>query len=76
MVVCEYWPRGNVGGDDNQYYKDNVKSQVKGKNTDTVATGVTKTSAAARTTITATITVTQTGLRFGKHRHFLPRPTS
>ena len=73
MIVCEYWPRGNVAGDGNQYYKDNVKVQVKGKDTDTVATGVTKTSTATRT---ATITVTKTGFRMGKHSHFLQRPTS
>ena len=66
MVVCEYWPRGNVAGDKNQYFKENVKSQVKGKNTDTVASGVTSTSTATRT---ATAGVPNLGSRMGKHRH-------
>jgi hypothetical protein len=43
-IVCEYYPVGNVGGDNNQYYKDNVKKQIKGKPTDTVETGVTSAS--------------------------------
>jgi len=30
-----------VEGDDNQYFKDNVKNQVEGKKTDTVESGVT-----------------------------------
>jgi hypothetical protein len=40
-VVCEYYPPGNVVGDNNQYFKDNVKKQTKGKKTDTVESGVT-----------------------------------
>lgn len=40
-VVCEYYPPGNVEGDNNQYFIDNVKKQVKGKDTDTVESGVT-----------------------------------
>lgn len=40
-VVCEYYPPGNVEGDNNQYFKDNVHTQVKGKSTDTVESGVT-----------------------------------
>lgn len=39
--MCEYFPAGNVVGDNNQYFKDNVKKQTKGKSTDTVETGVT-----------------------------------
>ena len=44
--MCEYWPVGNVAQADGgkQYYVDNVKEQIKGKNTDTVETGVTATS--------------------------------
>jgi hypothetical protein len=30
-----------VEGDDNQYFKDNVKNQVEGKKTDKVESGVT-----------------------------------
>ena len=70
MVVCEYWPRGNVAGDKNQYFKENVKSQVKGKNTDTVVSGVTSTSTATKT---ATAGVPNLGSRIGKHRHFLTK---
>jgi len=40
-VVCEYYPPGNVNGADDQYFIDNVKEQVKGKESDTVETGVT-----------------------------------
>ena len=40
-VVCEYYPPGNVVGDNNQYFVDNVKKQIKGKDTDTVESGVT-----------------------------------
>ncbi len=40
-MVCEYWPAGNIIGDKNQYFKDNVKAQVKGHKTDTIETGVT-----------------------------------
>ncbi len=39
-VVCEYYPPGNVVGDNNQYFVDNVKKQVKGKASDTVESGV------------------------------------
>ena len=39
-VVCEYYPPGNVVGDNNQYFVDNVHKQVKGKPTDTVESGV------------------------------------
>lgn len=39
-VVCEYWPAGNIVGDNNQYFVDNVKKQTKGKATDTVESGV------------------------------------
>ena len=39
-VVCEYYPAGNVEGDDNQFFVDNVKKQIKGKDTDTVESGV------------------------------------
>lgn len=35
-IVCEYYPPGNVIGE----FADNVQSQVKGKNTDTVEGGV------------------------------------
>jgi len=35
-VVCEYWPAGNVEGMNNQFFKDNVLAQVKGKKGDTV----------------------------------------
>lgn len=40
-VVCEYYPAGNIVGDNNQFFIDNVKKQVKGKPTDTVESGVT-----------------------------------
>jgi len=40
-VVCEYYPPGNVEGDNNQFFVDNVPKQVKGKKTDTVESGVT-----------------------------------
>lgn len=39
-VVCEYYPPGNVVGDDNQFFVDNVRRQVKGRATDTVESGV------------------------------------
>lgn len=39
-MVCEYYPAGNVVGDNNQYFVDNVKELVKGKLTDTVESGV------------------------------------
>jgi hypothetical protein len=41
-VVCEYYPAGNVVGDNNEYFVWNVKKQVEGKDTDTVESGVTK----------------------------------
>jgi len=44
-VVCEYYPPGNVEGDNNQYFIDNVKPQTKGQKTDTVESGVTSASA-------------------------------
>ncbi|ATZ46294.1 hypothetical protein BCIN_01g09180 [Botrytis cinerea B05.10] len=44
-VVCEYWPAGNVvnggGGDKEEFFRDNVKEQVKGEASDTVESGVT-----------------------------------
>jgi len=40
-VVCEYFPPGNIEGDNNQYFIDNVKKQVKGKASDTLESGVT-----------------------------------
>lgn len=43
-IVCEYYPPGNVVGDNNQYFVDNVKKQVKGKASDTVESGVTSSS--------------------------------
>jgi hypothetical protein len=43
-VVCEYYPPGNVVGDNNQYFIDNVPKQVKGKKTDTVESGITSAS--------------------------------
>ncbi|PSS27692.1 hypothetical protein M430DRAFT_112722, partial [Amorphotheca resinae ATCC 22711] len=33
-VVCEYYPPGNVVGDHNRYFVDNVKPLVKGKSSD------------------------------------------
>lgn len=39
-VVCEYYPPGNIVGDKNQYFKDNVPKQVKGRNSDTVESGI------------------------------------
>lgn len=50
MVVCEYWPQGNVLGADNspQFFKDNVLQQTEGQKTDTVASGVTSAGAGAR----------------------------
>ncbi|PBP17328.1 extracellular SCP domain protein Pry1 [Diplocarpon rosae] len=47
-VVCEYYPPGNVAGSKNEYFKDNVKKQVKGEETDTVASGVTSTGHESR----------------------------
>lgn len=40
-VVCEYYPQGNIVGDDNQYFKDNVLAQTEGKASDTVESGTT-----------------------------------
>lgn len=40
-VVCEYYPPGNVVGNNNQFFKDNVLKQTKGAKTDTVESGVT-----------------------------------
>lgn len=40
-VVCEYYPPGNVEGDNNQFFVDNVKPLIKGKDSDTVESGVT-----------------------------------
>lgn len=40
-VVCEYYPPGNVIGDNNQFFIDNVKPQIKGEAGDTIETGVT-----------------------------------
>ncbi|RDL36903.1 uncharacterized protein BP5553_06255 [Venustampulla echinocandica] len=39
-VVCEYWPPGNVVGDGNRYFKENVAKIIKGKLGDTVEGGV------------------------------------
>lgn len=44
--MCEYFPPGNVVGDNNQYFKDNVPKQAKGNPADTVESGVTATSGA------------------------------
>lgn len=35
LVACEYSPPGNIVGNNNQYFKDNVKPQTKGKPSDT-----------------------------------------
>jgi len=43
-VVCEYYPPGNVVGDKNQFFVDNVPKQIKGKKTDTVESGVSSAS--------------------------------
>ncbi|KUJ22616.1 PR-1-like protein [Mollisia scopiformis] len=40
-VVCEYWPAGNVVGDNNQFFVENVRRQIKGHLSDTVESGVT-----------------------------------
>jgi len=40
-VVCEYFPPGNIEGDNNQYFIDNVPKQIKGEPSDTVESGVT-----------------------------------
>ncbi|KAG0650893.1 PRY family cell wall 2 [Hyphodiscus hymeniophilus] len=40
-VVCEYYPPGNVVGDGNRFFVDNVWRQVEGRDTDTVESGVT-----------------------------------
>jgi hypothetical protein len=40
-VVCEYYPPGNVEGDNNQFFVDNVKRQVLGVASDTVESGIT-----------------------------------
>jgi hypothetical protein len=42
--VCEYWPAGNVEGDSNQFFIDNVKPQIKGMANDTVESGVQNTT--------------------------------
>lgn len=34
LVACEYTPPGNVMGDDNQYFRDNVKPQTTGQPSD------------------------------------------
>jgi len=47
-VVCEYFPAGNVVGNNNQYFKDNVLKQSKGAKTDTVESGVTSAGAGGR----------------------------
>jgi hypothetical protein len=39
-VVCEYYPPGNVVGDHNRYFVDNVKPMVKGKSSDTLESGM------------------------------------
>lgn len=39
--MCEYYPPGNVVGNNNQYFVDNVKPQMKGRVTDTEESGVT-----------------------------------
>lgn len=39
--MCEYYPPGNVIGDNNQFFIDNVKPQIKGEAGDTIETGVT-----------------------------------
>jgi hypothetical protein len=46
LVVCEYYPPGNVlGADgDTQYFEDNVLEQTEGQETDTVESGVTSAS--------------------------------
>ncbi|KAH8815414.1 CAP domain-containing protein [Xylogone sp. PMI_703] len=44
-VVCEYYPPGNVEGEDNQFFKDNVRKQTTGKASDTVESGITTSSA-------------------------------
>lgn len=31
MVVCEYWPPGNVVGQGNSYFRTNVQAQVHGE---------------------------------------------
>jgi hypothetical protein len=40
-VVCEYYPPGNVVGDNNQFFIENVMPQIKGEPSDTVESGVT-----------------------------------
>jgi hypothetical protein len=40
-VVCEYFPPGNIEGDNNQYFIDNVPKQIKGEPSDTVESGIT-----------------------------------
>jgi hypothetical protein len=47
-VVCEYYPPGNIEGDNNQYFIDNVPKEVKGKLSDTVESGVTSSSSGWR----------------------------
>lgn len=51
-VVCEYYPAGNVVGDNNAYFKANVLKQVLGEPTDTVESGVSGTGATAASTTT------------------------
>ncbi|KAL3417816.1 SCP-like extracellular protein [Phlyctema vagabunda] len=38
-VVCEYYPPGNIVGQDNEYFEWNVLPQVEGSDTDTVESG-------------------------------------
>lgn len=47
-VVCEYYPPGNIVGDDNNYFRWNVHAQVEGHASDTVESGVTSAASSAR----------------------------
>ncbi|KAJ5032323.1 uncharacterized protein L3040_008930 [Drepanopeziza brunnea f. sp. 'multigermtubi'] len=40
-VVCEYYPPGNVMGNENQFFQENVLEQTMGEETDTVESGTT-----------------------------------
>lgn len=39
--MCEYYPPGNVVGDGNRWFMDNVKPLVEGEADDTVESGIT-----------------------------------
>lgn len=53
-VVCEYYPAGNVVGDNNRYFKDNVLQQTEGEPTDSVESGISATSSSTTSSTSST----------------------